>query len=128
MHRKGNCWQASYQKLIDLNDPTVMLVHGLPVGQNGDAAKVGFYPHGWLECGGLVWEPSLDKWMPRSFFYQLGNIDYSIAYTRTRAMNLLVEWETYGPWDKRLLDRDEEIDEILLQADLDKVLQDHYQP
>jgi hypothetical protein len=109
MKREGNCFEDCILKLLQLHDSDIKLVHGLPLGRGGEAAKVGRYPHAWLERGGECWEPAQDFWMPGILFYALGNIEYTVKYDRTEVCEMLVEHMTYGSWDQTIRDRDDAI-------------------
>jgi len=116
MERKGNCWQDCFTEITRLHDKSVTLVHGLPTGLRGHAAKVGVYPHGWLERGQEVWEPALKEWIPKMLFYVLGSIQYTVSYTMIDAVEMLAQHQTFGPWDEKILARDAEITQLILEA------------
>ena len=113
IERTGNCWEASFNKLIEMAaDPEVRLVHGLPTGISGEAAKAGVYPHAWIEKGGMCWDCSVDSWLHRGVYYLVGNITYSVSYTRLEALRAIEKHETFGPWAPAIIARDAEIDRM----------------
>lgn len=111
IERKGNCFEDSVNKLIMLRDKHAVLVHGLPTGQAGEAARAGRYPHAWVELDGSCWECSLDTWIPQYLYYQLGQIEYTVRYSMKETRDILAEGDTFGPWCQKILDRDEEIEQ-----------------
>lgn len=111
LKRTGECFTLTTKKMLDsVPCSGFMLVHGMPMGQGGEAAKVGRYPHAWIEWRGMCWEPNHDRWFPKDLFYQAGEIEYTERYTRELTKAAVVEHETYGPWSDTLLNRDDEID------------------
>lgn len=109
--RKGNCFEDSVNKLIQMRDPRAMVVHGLPMGQGGEAGKYGRYPHSWVELDGMVWESSIDDWLPAYRFYELGQIEFTQRYAMKEVRDLLaLEDATFGPWCDELINRDKEIE------------------
>ena len=110
--RTGECFTLTGQKMVDESiDPSgYILVHGLPMGQGGEAAKVGRYPHAWIEHQGMCWEPSKDCWYPKDLYYAAGEIEDVQKYTIGMMRQELERLGTYGPWSQTLLDRDKEID------------------
>lgn len=111
LQRNGNCFEESVNKIISMRDKRAVLVHGLPMGRGGEAAKAGRYPHSWVELDDEVWEPALDDWISSFVFYALGDIKYTIRYSMTRVRDLMDEHNTFGPWCETLLKRDAEIDQ-----------------
>ena len=121
MKREGECFTQVGQRMMD--DPTMMdftlvAVHGLPTGTGGHAEKVGQYPHAWLELkgAGLVYDTVAEVLVPKHLYLEIGNIDYSITYTQEQMRRMMHEHETYGPWDQKLIDRDNEIDKMIKEA------------
>lgn len=94
---------------------TLIAVHGLPTGQGGEAAKVGKYPHAWLELVGadLVYDTVAAVMVPKGLYYQAGEIEYALQYTVEEVRQQMLEHETYGPWDQHILNRDAEIDQMI---------------
>lgn len=117
MKRKGNCWVTAFNGLI--TPPLgpiagdVELVHGMPTGTRGEAAKVGVYCHAWLEYPAmeLVYDTEQGCLVPKDAYYLVGKIEYAMHYTRNDALKMVHEHGTYGPWDEKLLMRDIEISE-----------------
>lgn len=123
MERTGNCFDACGEMAAQnehILGREFKLVHGLPTGTSGHAAKAGQYPHAWIEvnfgetpyCFDLVAEQLVRK----EDYYRIGQIKYAIKYTRDEAKAMMVEHGTYGPWDQKLLDRDAEIDQMIQEA------------
>jgi len=113
LRREGDCFTQCTQKMLDSGVGSgFVLVHGLPTGQGGQAQLAGQYPHAWIEYHGQCWDPGKDDWFHKDLYYQAGEIKYTQRYTLPMVEQMLVEHETYGPWDSALLARDEEIDEM----------------
>jgi len=110
--RTGNCWQASMDKLLELANPDVFLVHGMPMGR-GKIAQYGRYPHAWLELYDMVYETRFDTWLPVDYYYELGQIKYRVRYSMRETRRMVLRKGTYGPWPKKLLTRDKQIDKML---------------
>lgn len=114
--RDGECFTQSMMKMLSMPDADCHLVHGLPMGQRGEAKKVGRYPHAWVELDGMCWDPGADDWFPAILYYYAGEIEYTLKYTHKMMAMLVADKETYGPWDMLLLQRDDEIDAMRLSA------------
>lgn len=122
MKRTGNCFQDALEAILhnrqfkDCFDP--LLVHGLPMGASGDAAKAGRYPHAWVEFngGGIVWDPVADIVIDAQQYYTLGQIEYTVEYTVDQIQDMILEHNTYGPWDQAILDRDAEIEKMIEES------------
>ena len=49
-------------------------------------------------------------------FYVLGSIQYTVSYTMIDAVEMLAQHQTFGPWDEKILARDAEITQLILEA------------
>jgi hypothetical protein len=114
--RTGNCYEASFNKLLALGDRDVFMVHGMPHGQ-GKIAQYGHYPHAWLELGDLCWESRIEEWMPKALYYSLGQISFAVRYSMRDTLAMINERETFGPWPQELLDRDVEINAMFAEVE-----------
>jgi hypothetical protein len=124
-HRTGNCFDDCFNKVTNpFNDDGFewTMVHGMPLGAGGLAAKAGRYPHAWLERTGphgeiLVEDPNTRGTYPAEMYYRIGRIvaEDCIRYTRKEAIEAAMESGTSGPWAKVLLERDEEIEAIFAE-------------
>ena len=109
----GNCFQDSANKILDAGPMSgFQLVHGLPMGQGGDAKLAGRYPHAWIEHQDQVWDPLMDDWYPKDFYYRSGQIEHTVRYNRPEVRDNLISKGNYGPWDKIAIERGKEIDKI----------------
>ena len=113
LKRTGNCFDDSLDRMLKAGPCSGMiLVHGLPKGTGGEAAKAGHFPHAWVEHRGLCWDPNKLMEYPKDFYYHAGNIEYTVRYTLDEAKAEMLRVGTYGPWDPTILDRDEVIDKM----------------
>jgi hypothetical protein len=113
LKRTGNCFDDSANRLLNAGPCSgLILVHGLPHGTGGEAAKAGHYPHAWIEYRGMCWDPNREEEYPKDFYYAAGHIEYTKRYTLDEAKAEMVRVGTYGPWDQTILDRDAEIDNM----------------
>lgn len=115
--RTGNCFESAFNYMTNPANyhKDMRLCHGLPIGQGGFAAKVGEFPHAWIEIAsmGIVHDTEKDITVPMDAYYRVGEIDYVKKYTRMEVFKLVEEHETSGPWDDKIKARDIEIDEII---------------
>lgn len=117
LKRKGECFTTTTKVMMDLPPSTnQILVHGLPQGNGGEAAIAGRFPHAWIELDGMVWDPNKDDWFPKSFYYDIGNVEYTVRYTKAEVDAIVQKKRNYGPWDKTILDRDREINAMRVSA------------
>lgn len=112
--RTGECFTTA-AKLQQEEYFLWTLVHGIPLGRSGDAEGLR-YPHAWLESpdGNTVLDPNLyekgiNPMVPLDIYYQLGNITETFRYTSAGASAEMLNQETYGPWEDRLIELDKEI-------------------
>jgi hypothetical protein len=114
--RTGDCFGEVSERM--LADPTMLgqpliAVHGLPTGKSGAAATVGQYPHAWLEfeVGGqeLVFDTVANQLVEKARFYELGQITYTVRYEATRLKYMVKKHGNLGPWDRKIIKRDERI-------------------
>ena len=94
----GNCFEVAL--LNATANPELDVVHGVVCGQ-GPLEGIAF-PHAWNEWGGVVIDDSNGRSveMPASAYYAIGNIDESkvFRYSYREAIEMAVDFETYGPW------------------------------
>lgn len=107
VRRKGNCYRAAFDALLDgRTPPGSVLVHGEATGQ-GPIEDVRF-GHAWVEHGDLVYEFSngLDLVLSAHLYYAVGQIVEEVygqrklfRYTVNEARNWALETGHYGPWE-----------------------------
>ncbi len=114
--RTGDCFGEVSERMME--HPTMLgqnliAVHGLPTGKSGAAATVGQYPHAWLEfeVGGqeLVFDTVANQLVEKARYYELGQITYTVRYEAKRLQYLVKKHGDFGPWDRKILKRDERI-------------------
>lgn len=93
----GDCYKNSFDYVT--KNRGWVLVHGIPLGTGGSAEGLR-YGHAWVECDGVVYDPTVDVVLPKIIYYALGNIEYAVEYTVQQALDKVLEWEHYGPWDE----------------------------
>lgn len=123
--RRGRCYELALEAFVvgeglELPDGAV-LVHGYPRLQGGEF-EGSKYGHAWIEWhekvehpmftddGGkpvvfqihTVWDAVSETSLPAPLYYKVGQIDPDecVAYSRAEAREMIVEHETYGPWEK----------------------------
>jgi len=100
----GMCFQVASQYMLQHSkDKQLRLCHGLVTGQG--AIKGVVYVHAWVERGQLVIDETLNAKIPKDMYYDIGNINkkYVYTYTLDEMMKKMNEFETYGPWERKLL-------------------------
>jgi len=102
-NKNGDC----YQKALNyFNSHDCTLVHGLVDGQG--ALEGITYNHAWCEKGGKIIDmtlsPTVQKSLPMEIYYAIGNIKTTFKYNKKEAQKKMLEYGTYGPWEKKLLD------------------------
>lgn len=100
MEKKGDCYRVAAGAVID--NPSWVLVHGVVTGRGAiEGIK---YAHAWAEDGDevvdLTFPESLQR-LPKEVYYALGNVEYTKKYTRKEAIEKLVEFSHWGPWEKK---------------------------
>jgi len=98
----GDCYQQALN-YFNMNDCD--LVHGLVSGQGALTGIV--YNHAWCENKGKIIDMTLPKDIQKSIpidaYYALGKIEITYKYNRESANEKMVEYGTYGPWEKDLI-------------------------
>ena len=79
----GDCFSSALDMLENDTTGEMVLVHGLPMGLSGDAAKAGRYPHAWIEIPslGVVRDTVANATVSIGRYYELGQIEYTRRYT-----------------------------------------------
>ena len=114
----GDCFESALEMFMADTSGGMVLVHGLPTGLGGDAAKVGTYPHAWIEfpAANLVVDTVVNVTIDKDRYYQLGNIKYTKRYDKVTVNRML---HRHGPdtlvWDRVILRRAKKIDKIRLR-------------
>lgn len=91
----------------------VYIVHGIPLGQAGDAEGLRYW-HAWVEVDREVTFPNVDHTfsfldvidrsngneveVPKALYYKVGNIQETWRFTLEEAHDEMLKREHYGPW------------------------------
>jgi hypothetical protein len=110
--RRGRCYELALAAFLVGEGPELpagaVLVHGYPHLQGGEFEGEK-YGHAWIEWHEKVEHPMFtddgDKpvvFQPAPLYYKVGQIDPDecVTYSRAEAREMIVEHETYGPWEK----------------------------
>jgi len=107
MENKGDCYTVAYKEQEKSNQ--YVLVHGLVQGQG--KLKGIKYNHAWVEdtkndivIDRTIQSKNLQE-MPKIAYYALGQIQENevFRYTFIEKIEKSSKFETYGPWEARLL-------------------------
>lgn len=98
-NKHGNCYTSAVNYVM--KHPDTILVHGIVTGQG--AIEGIEYGHAWVEDGDTVIDTASGKELPKFLYYALGNIHYTKRYSYNDMLEKMLETETYGPWDKKIL-------------------------
>jgi hypothetical protein len=96
--RVGRCYEIAFKALVfdKLFDDSARLVHGaLHAGTPWSPRP---YPHAWIECGGQVWDPVLDKRFSADTYFDRFKAMPAASYTAQEAVALLLQANHYGAW------------------------------
>ena len=103
----GDCYQQAY-KYFQSNhykDKNLKLVHGLVTGQGALEGVV--YNHAWCENKNKVIDMTLPSKFQKSLsvkeYFKIGKIKTTFKYDFNEHLEKVLEFETYGPWEKTLL-------------------------
>jgi len=108
----GDCFHSSLAALMNDTSGELVLVHGLPKGRSGDAAKAGRYPHAWVEIPslGVVYDTVANATVPIERYYELGQIEFTRRYTMEDVRRLR---RKYGPdtvlWNRTIKKRGKQL-------------------
>jgi hypothetical protein len=103
----GDCYVQAYQYFQSNahRDRSLRLVHGLVTGQGKLEGLV--YNHAWCESKNKVIDTTLPKKFQKSLsvreYYEIGKIKTVFKYDFNEHLDKVVEYETYGPWEKILI-------------------------
>lgn len=104
----GDCFESALEMLMCNASGEMVLVHGLPTGRSGEAAKAGTYPHAWIEIPSLnmVYDTVAKVSISIERYYELGNIKYTKRYDKAAVERML---RKHGPdsivWDRVIIRR-----------------------
>lgn len=103
----GDCFQVAAKTvtIYEMQYPTAVLVHGEPLGTDGEALGKRF-PHAWVEFTDKGETFVVDKsngndvLMLAEHYYAIGNIESANVkrYSRTEVLAMMLKHEHYGPW------------------------------
>jgi|GEM_PF-2464315 len=95
--RLGRCYELAGRKILS-GEPGYVLVHGhIRDADNPDNPGV---DHAWVEHGELVWEPALDEWLPKGYFYNQFTAEPRARYTQDAVRRSILREKQWGPWDE----------------------------
>jgi len=101
-NRNGDCYVIAYRE----QGPKDILVHGLITPLMGPLAGV-TYNHAWIERGDKVIDKTIKnedmQEMDIKIYYTLGRIEKTYKYTLKEVLENSDKFQTYGPWEKELL-------------------------
>ena len=99
LKRNGDCYEAAGKYIMDHRGDDLYLVHGEVTGQGPIAGLK--YGHAWVEDGETVIDVSngRDIQMPKVLYYALGHIERVQRYDVKDAIEHLLKWKVYGPWE-----------------------------
>lgn len=96
-----NCFEAAVDCVDDLNEPTAVIVHGLPIGRGVDNLGKRYW-HAWVELNGKCYDFSHGNRaiVPAELYYSLGKIDpnLTLRFTVSEAVAEMEARKHYGPW------------------------------
>lgn len=99
-NKHGNCYVVAMNTFIE-KPYQYKLVHGIVTGQG--AIEGIQYGHAWVEDGDTVIDNTVGRKIPKDVYYAIGNIDYVHRYNLSEVAKMVDKYETYGPWDKKIL-------------------------
>lgn len=111
----GDCFDSAFEMFMANTGDQMVLVHGLPTGMSGDAAKVGTYPHAWIEFpdANLVYDTVAGVTIDKDRYYHLGNITYTKRYDKNAVKRMLRKHGINSiVWDKTLIRRNKAISKL----------------
>lgn len=115
MSGEGDCFPTAVRtavELVEAGHPNVLVVHGLPVGRNGDVEGVRYW-HAWVETlvsdqlnGKPTW--AVADWsngqqrifIARKTFYRLGQVQQHLVwrFATDEVPDLVDQYGHVGPW------------------------------
>jgi hypothetical protein len=102
----GNCYEAAFQLLHQIEGEQVVLCHGIATQSRSPHNRIG---HAWLEeLHGKAWfvRDALFplSLVPREIYYKVGKILSAevVRYSRLRANLLVNEKKHFGPFNRRI--------------------------
>jgi hypothetical protein len=90
--RLGLCYELAY-KFIK-NHPEAKLIHGSIRG-SGEEKRI---RHAWVEVGDKIFDPVMNKMVPKWLYEEQFNAQPEKIYTHEEALISLVKNRHYGPW------------------------------
>ena len=104
-NQNGDCYILAYKYMTSHPNKNLKLVHGLVTGQG--ALENIVYNHAWVEDGNKIIDLTLPKPLQKSLsvnqYYKIGKIKTVYKYSYNEVIDKSLEFQTYGPWEKKLL-------------------------
>lgn len=98
-NKHGDCYVQALHYIT--SHPNVILVHGIVTGQGAISGIQ--YNHAWIEDGNNVIDKTINLTIPKEVYYAIGHIKLTKKYNYRQALEKALEFGTYGPWDKELM-------------------------
>lgn len=96
--RLGQCYVLSGRYIFNHPDEGLLLVHGTINGRRWTGKDLN-NPHAWIEDGEEVFDPVLDKKMPKEMYYELMNAVPDHKYTFKQVCKITAKNKHWGPWE-----------------------------
>ncbi len=103
---RGNCYEDAAKFMLSAsNNEDLVLVHGIVTSDFGILKGIKFI-HGWVEDENYCYQKTeLDQphysQIDKEDFYRKGNIKETAKYTFLEMVEMLLDEDFYGYWDKR---------------------------
>ena len=99
--REGRCYALGFD-FIQANPDGWTLVHATLYPPEGPIKRLS---GSFVENGKVVYDPVLDRFFDREWYYLYYSITGAHKYTREEASDQLLERHHYGPWHRKLPDQ-----------------------
>lgn len=90
---KGDCFQNTYNYVLDNDDNNMIVVHGNVTNFEGKT-----FPHAWVEEGDTVIDPTTGVKTAKEKYYQLLKAQPEGKYDAIKAIGITIRSKNYGPW------------------------------
>lgn len=99
--RLGRCYELAGRYVS--SKPGAILVHGHifnPFNRNGDGKGFGDIDHAWVEEGGRIFDPVMDKWWAKDVYYGLFSVQEYARYEYEQVLKMTLQNRHWGPWQE----------------------------